>query len=220
MNDHNLNPSCLSAEEHDDPQNPVLHYLGCLEFCKRENYYNTLPPNYRDQIENLLRRTECLRVKASGDDGLQDLVTNLSKSFQRWRSCKQSYLKGIKEVKAWSGRGELYEEHQLKQRPAHIDRIDIAEAANSQNEPYDPDKDTSAYLIQYKDSQIVGNLEAFGFSCHSKFPNHRMPSSNLLDREVDRNPLMKAHTSKGPENFVKYFSSSSKQHGCKICWPT
>lgn len=114
MGDHGMNPTCLSAEKHKSTRNPTLHYLGCLEFCKRAAYFDSLPSNEKSQIEASLRRTEYLRAKATEDDDVKILVTNLRASFDEWRKCSE-YQEGIKEVVACSGRSKVYsnEEHCL-----------------------------------------------------------------------------------------------------------
>lgn len=204
-----MDPNCLSAEHHDNPQNPVLHYLGCLEFCKREAYFDGLPEKQKSQIEVSLRRTEYLRFMNSDDKRvtsldkhLQEGLKNLRKSFKEWRG-SESYKNGIVQVKAWSGGRK-----QEAQRYANP-------TSGRRSGSYDPDYDTNAYLIQYKNSMPVNDLKHLGPGLSSRsnleFPNHKIAISKLFDPLMTTNPLHQTRElSKGDEDkksdkWINYF---------------
>lgn len=211
-----MDPMCLSAEHHDNPRNPVLHYLGCLEFCERETYFKNLLENEKGQIEASLRRTEYLRLKVLEHNDVKVLVTHLQESFKNWRGSSE-YKKGIAEVETWSG-GK-----QTQQRDANINTTPsspnspnsptspTAAVSGHQHESYNPDHDTNAYLIQYRNSMPVNDLQHLGLSSRYEFPNHKIPVSRLLDQDMDVNPLWKINSlsegddSKKPDKMINYF---------------
>lgn len=55
MGEHDIKPTCLSAQLHDpeDIRDPVLHYFGCIEICERKDYFNKDKPmwKYEEEIE-------------------------------------------------------------------------------------------------------------------------------------------------------------------------
>lgn len=203
MNDHDMNPMCLSAEEHHNPRDPVLHYLGCLEFGKREDYFSGLEENEKSQIEASLRRTEYLRKILDGttDKEAKTLVKNLQKSFEAWRKCPD-FERGIDEVRVWSGGKDQY------QRAPNPSNATSASPTSTDRRPftYDPDHDMNAYLIQYKDSRPVNDLRDLGFSSEFKFPNHKIRVAKLLDEKSDVKPLWEAKkSSKQSSKLINYF---------------
>lgn len=183
MGDHDIIPTCLSAETHgeDDISDKVLHYLGCLEFCQREQFFRSLDKEHRDQIESELRRIKYLRRVLEQDKEDSPLISNLEKSMKEWRNCKTFKSKdGIDAVREW--RSALGRRNNEKQRGPQA-----SPPTNSTKGPYDPDRDLNAYLVRYVQSEGVTDLGDDAFSGH--FPNHKIAVSTLLDENKKSNPL-------------------------------
>lgn len=193
MGDHDITPTCLSAEEHgnNEARDVILHYLGCLEFCEREAYFNWLEGEHQKQLESELRRIEYLRHVLKHDKEESLLLVNLDRSMKSWRQCDlYTCSEGIEAVRTWRlAKGRRNFENQRDPRTSHL--------ASSE---YDPDRDLNAYLIRYVKSQAEEELKDPRFNGH--FPNHKIAVSQLLNREEPSNPLAKGSQ---PEESINYF---------------
>lgn len=193
MGDHDITPTCLSAEKHgnNEARDVILHYLGCLEFCEREDYFKSLDGEHQKQIESELRRIEYLRHVLEHDKEESTLLLNLGRSMNVWRNCElYTCSDGIKAVRTWRlGKGRPNSKNQRNPRTSHFP-----------NSEYDPDRDLNAYLIRYVKSEAEKELKDPRFNGH--FPNHKIAVSHLLDAEEPSNPLSKGSQ---PEESINYF---------------
>lgn len=195
MGDHDITPTCLSAEKHgnNDARDVILHYLGCLEFCEREDYFKWLDVEHQKQVESELRRIEYLRhvMEHDKDSEESSLLFNLDRSMKAWRSCKLfTCPDGIKAVRTWRlTKGRPNSKSQRDPRTSH-----------STSAEYDPDRDLNAHLIRYVRSQAEREIKDPRFNGH--FPNHKIAVSHLLDEGEPSNPLAKGSQ---PEESINYF---------------
>lgn len=193
MGDHNITPVCLSAEKHGNHgvRDVMLHYLGCLEFCEREDYFTWLDGEHQKQIESELRRIEYLRHVLEHDKEESSLLLNLDRSMNAWRKCKlYTSSDGIRAVRTWRlGKGRPNSKNQRNPRTSRLP-----------SSGYDPDRDLNAYLIRYVKSEAEKQLKDPRFNGH--FPNHKIAVSHLLDAEEHSNPLSKGSQ---PEESINYF---------------
>lgn len=196
MGDHDIIPTCLSAEEHgeDGISDKTLHYLGCLEFCRREQYFETLKKEHRDLIESELRRIKYLRHVLQQDREDSPLIMNLEKSMTAWKNCELFKSEdGIIAVREWrSGKGRTNDKKQRNPQDSPSPR--------STNSRYNPDRDLNAYLVRYVQSEGVTDLQGNAFSGH--FPNHKIAVSVLLDENNESNPLAREFH---PDQSINYF---------------
>lgn len=185
MEDHDIIPSCLSAERH-KPRDFLLHYIGCEQFFQREDYLASLNAEQRKQIVSKLQRIQILRGALNGDmgDGRQ-LVQQLTHSLNRWRSTKE-FQEGINRVR------EL--------RTMHFALNGIAQkevGLPTRVDDYNPDVDTNAHLIRFENGRPVHDIMDSRF--HEQFPSYRISVHDLIHGKEDESPLIP------PQNTVNYF---------------
>ncbi|KUI66265.1 hypothetical protein VM1G_02448 [Cytospora mali] len=224
MGDRDAKSTCLSADSHDDHvQDPVLHYLGCLEFCERADYLDG-HPEYRKQIEDELRRIHHLRKFVAKDCAESRLVEKVKESMNAWRGgslYNDEY--GIKAVQEWRlekglknkvSQGEPrfensqdshqdhhrthHQEHQQGHQQGHHPghHSDTSQGHDqSLHQDYDPDYDIYAHLTRFKNSVPVDELNDCRF--HGRFPNHKTDVRCLLEKgnEAMPNPLKMSRSS-------------------------
>lgn len=196
MGDHDITPTCLSAEEHGQGgvSDKILHYLGCLESCEREDYFEELDKEHQGQIESELRRINYLRHILGQDAEDLWLIFNLEKSVNKWKSCdsfKGEY--GINAVQKW--RSDQKRPTKQQQRDPRKSPSTISTAYS-----YDPDRDLNAYFIRYPQSESTTDLHGHGFNGH--FPNHKIAVSELLDEKKQPNPMARDSY---PDQSINYF---------------
>lgn len=185
MEDHDIIPSCLSAERH-KPRDFLLHYMGCEQFFQREEYLASLNAEQIKQIETKLERIEYLRAALSNDieEGRQ-LVQHLKSSLKRWRDTKD-YQDGINRVQElrttyFALNGTAQKEVQTPMRVGE----------------YDPDVDTNAYLIRFKNGRPVRDIVDSRF--HEQYPCYRISMHDLIYGKEDQSPLI------SPRGTINYF---------------
>lgn len=198
MGDHDMVPTCLSAEDH-EPRDPMLHYLGCLEFSERNQYLVEVSSEYQEQVDRELRRIEYLREVLKKDPVEHRLVKNMKDSMEKWKeSSLYTSDHGIKAVRAWRKA-----KHQANR--SEITPVQPGESIH-QAQDYDPDVDINAYLTRFEDSKPVKKLNDKRFDGH--FPNHKIPVSHLLNDE-NSSPLTKtppkSATEATQERIISYF---------------
>ncbi|KAK7734810.1 hypothetical protein SLS63_004230 [Diaporthe eres] len=169
MEDHDIIPTCLSAERH-RPRDFLLHYLGCEQFFQREDYLASLSPEQAKQVNTRLQRIQYLRSVLENDLGEgRQLVQNLTSSLASWRTTKD-FQEGIGRVREL--RKMHFADNGLSQREVH---------ASGRYQDYNPDLDTHAYLIRFKDGSALippkGTINYFHF-----------PANNMLwaERAIKR----------------------------------
>jgi len=166
MEDHDIIPTCLSAERH-RPRDFLLHYLGCEQFFQREEYLDSLNPEQAKQVETKLQRISYLRSVLENDPGEgRQLVQNLSSSLDSWRKTKD-FQEGIGRVR------ELRNMHFAKNHKSQ--RV---VGASGRYREYNPDVDTNAYLIRFKDGRLVREIADDRF--HEQFPCYRVSLNDLI----------------------------------------
>lgn len=184
MEDHDIIPSCLSAERH-KPRDFLLHYLGCEQFFQREDYLASLNDEQQKQIESKLQRIQILRLALIRDPDDGPLVTHLSHSLKKWRNSKE-FQEGIHRVQ------ELRTLH-FAQNGVIQREVDTSDWAGE----YNPDLDTNAYLIRVKNGRPVHDIADSRF--HPQFPAFRISVNDLIHGRTDESPLL------APHNTLNYF---------------
>lgn len=185
MEDHDIIPSCLSAERH-KPRDYLLHYLGCEQFFQREEYLASLPTEQIQQVEATLRRVQYLRNVLSNDPtkGAR-LVQNLRSSLQTWRKTR-SYQEGIRRVRDL--RTTYFAVNGVMQKEV--------DTWPRQGE-YNPDMDTNAYLIRFRNGRPARDITDTRF--HEQFPSYRINIQELVYGKEDPNLLIP------PRDTINYF---------------
>lgn len=185
MEDHDIIPSCLSAERH-KPRDFLLHYLGCEQFFQREDYLASLNAEQRKQIESKLQRIQTLRSALTSEmgDGRR-LVQQLTHSLNRWRGTKE-FQEGINRVR------------ELRTIHFALNGITQKEIETSTRiGEYNPDIDTNAYLVRFKNGRPVHDLADARF--HEQFPSYRISVSDLIYGKEDESPLLP------PRDTINYY---------------
>lgn len=166
MEDHDIIPTCLSAERH-RPRDFLLHYLGCEQFFQREEYLASLPPEQAKQVDIRLQRIQYLRSVLENDPGEgRQLVQNLSNSLTNWRKGRD-FQEGIGRVREL--RTMHFADNHKSQRVV---------GASARLHEYNPDIDTNAYLIRFKDGRLVRDVPDPRF--HEQFPCYRVSVNDLI----------------------------------------
>lgn len=185
MEDHDIIPSCLSAYPH-KPRDFLLHYMGCEQFYQREEYLVSLSDDQIQQVEAKLRRIRYLRdaLTADPERGAR-LMQNLTFSLKTWRVTKE-YQEGIIRIR--------------KLRLSHFGvngttQKEVGTRANPGE--YNPDMDTNAYLIRFKNGRAAHDLMDSRF--HEQYPSHRISIQDLVYGKEDPSLL------NPPGNTINYF---------------
>lgn len=140
MGDHDITPTCLSAEPH-KARDHLLHYTGCEEFHNRSAYLGQLEIEQAHQIEHELRRISYLRSKI-GTMGSNDknLIDNLGDSLTLWRGT-DDYKDGLEQVKKWRA---------LKRKLPNGQQQPEFTAKADPTSDYNPDLDIKAHFLKYE----------------------------------------------------------------------
>ncbi|KAI1771434.1 hypothetical protein F4818DRAFT_454561 [Hypoxylon cercidicola] len=194
-NTHASTITCLSAENHDcDIKDYMLHYLGCLEICEREDFFKDTNPLWEEEIKHQnnvcddleqarrlvlekrevwktncdseLRRINFLRKTLAQDPDDKHLVEQITKSSAIWRS-SESYTTNIGKVRVWrerQGKGST--------RPTDVEIEDTGY--------YELEKDVNVSIIQFEDGAGVNIRDD---RVWNKFPNQETTLSSLLQDE-------------------------------------
>ncbi|PSR80343.1 hypothetical protein BD289DRAFT_69366 [Coniella lustricola] len=181
MEDHDIIPSCLSAERH-KPRDFLLHYMGCEQFFQREEYLASLNASQVKQIEAKLQRIESLRNAIFNDMGDGHiLVQNLASSLKAWKATRE-FQEGIKRVR------QLRTMHFAVNGAAQKEVDSLVRARD-----YNPDLDTNAYLIRFRNGRPVRDIADSRF--HEQFPSYRISIHDLMYRMEEESPLKYASPS-------------------------
>ncbi|KAI0433174.1 hypothetical protein F5Y09DRAFT_352192 [Xylaria sp. FL1042] len=198
--------TCLSAEPHEnDIRDPLLHYLGCIEIYKREEFLNgkteiwqkelmhqaklkkiedakktveNMKKSWQSTIENEMRRILFLRYTLSNDEHDKKLVSEVVESYKVWKE-SEKFTKNIDKVKEW--RNELGKDNTVP-GPEFI----------HSNATYAPERDISVPVIHFKDHEGFTTVEEH---VRGKFPNQKMTIEGLLK---DKMPSLES-------NHIRYF---------------
>lgn len=114
---------CLSTEAH-EPQDVLLHYLGCLDFREREQYFTILDEDQRLVVDQELRRNQRLRASIREDDQDAFLSGRLTGSIERWRQ-SPLYNLGMVTVRKQRNTRGLVSGHSQRDVSAGYDQDDI-----------------------------------------------------------------------------------------------
>lgn len=200
MEDHDIIPSCLSADPH-KPRDFLLHYMGCEQFYQREEYLESLTADQIQQVEAKLRRIKYLRDALAADpDKGGNGNGNGGGGSSSSSSCLVQHLAGS--LKVWRGTKEFQEGiHRIrKQRVQYfavngMTQKDVSTRAHPGE--YNPDMDTNAYLIRFKNGKAAHDLMDRRF--HEQFPSHRISIQDLIYGKEDAALL------NPPANAINYF---------------
>lgn len=186
VEDHDIIPSCLSAERH-KPRDFLLHYMGCEQFFQREEYLGSLNMEQVLKVESRLQQIQYLRSVLSNDlaEGRQ-LTQHLSTSFKRWRNTKD-FQDGIKSVRDL--RTMHFAVNGVTQKDVDID---------SRSGEYNPDVDTNAYLIRLRNGRPVHDIMDSRF--HQDYPCYTVSVQDLLYDGENQQGLLNA-----PSGCINYF---------------
>ncbi|KAI0468209.1 hypothetical protein F4859DRAFT_517399 [Xylaria cf. heliscus] len=203
--------SCLSAEPHEhNITNPLLHFLGCIEICERDNFLNGNIPIWEDELEyqreehvdaeevvkkmkrswtsscrKELRRIALLRYALSKDNHDKQLVKEVTSSGRLWRNSSE-YKSNIGKVKQW--------------RQYELGKSNSVTGPDSTHgmDDYELEKDISVPIIQFKGCQEFTDDNLSG-----KFPNQKTTIKILLDDSDPTANLLHKDRNSGP-GCIKY----------------
>jgi hypothetical protein len=110
--EHDVQPTCLSDHEHIRMiQNHVLHYLGCIEICERDRFFDDDNALYKIEVEQVYSRL--LRESKSDqeysrqtkdekkDEGLENQAKKIVKEkLQQWQDACDTEIRRIKFLRA------------------------------------------------------------------------------------------------------------------------
>lgn len=185
MEDHDIIPSCLSADPH-KPRDFLLHYMGCEQFYQREEYLESLTAEQIQQVEAKLRRIKYLREALAADpEKGAYLVQHLTCSLKIWRGTKE-FQDGINRIRRQ--RVQYFAVNGTTQK-------DVVTRANPGD--YNPDMDTNAYLIRFRNGKAAHDLMDCRF--HEQYPSHRISIQDLVYGKEDPSLLIP------PANTINYF---------------
>lgn len=186
--------TCVSSGEHgENVQDHIRHYLGCLEFCDRQEYYDGLRKELRDSIDKELSRVAYVRKVLEKDSDESRLHQCLKRSMENWRKSNLYENKdGLVAVQEW---------RTSKGRTNHVEPIE-KDPGDRDPRKYEVDSDIKAHLIRFESSKPAENLEAnSGFE--GTFPNHKISVSALLNDSNDQRPSPLKKTEK--KYVINYF---------------
>ena len=172
---------CDSGFHHESSiEDDVLHYLGCLKFAERPKFLASLKENdkLRRRIEEEEIRIAKLR-KLFEDEGSK---TPRGKLLLRFKITRSHLFQAVHRIRSSA--------------PAQEDPI----AQSHHNDPAEREielDDHNANVIYFKNSRPYDH-PSFG---DEKFPNQKVPLSQLLRDDKTNNPLMW----ECEENMVRYF---------------
>ncbi|KAI9147648.1 hypothetical protein HJFPF1_12678 [Paramyrothecium foliicola] len=197
--------TCLNADAHDSENitDKLIHYVGCIQYCEREAYYDSLPEDTQLQIKVELRRIDYIRRVIESSDADKSLAARVTSSVSEWRKYSK---KEVEKVTRWSAIAKP----ERKGYRAHNPNA-TRQAKEVKPEDYDPNKDFNAYYIEYVKSEGKTNTElrpSGEFLYKNKFPNQKLSVHNLLyDKSI--NPLSRkklaADAAGQPPDRIRYF---------------
>lgn len=92
---------CLSDEAHEIIDDPPTHYLGCLEFEKRADYYNKLSDSNEDKVQTELRRIAFIKEvieKSEASNNIKTLIQHVQASLKGWRTDTSARIRQVERV--------------------------------------------------------------------------------------------------------------------------
>ncbi|KAK3386840.1 hypothetical protein B0H63DRAFT_411967 [Podospora didyma] len=206
MGDHDVTPTCVTSEKH-ELRDHVMHYIGCLEFCERPDFYESADEATRKHINSELRRIKFLRETLQQDDEEKDLLYDTSRSFRRWRA-SPTYVDNIKQVQDWRkslGRLNFVKERDVQEKDAQGKAAQGKDLFPQTANDYDPDMDINAYAIRYQNWKPVSIKQDDRYN--GVFPNQKINVQQLLTKSATgkENPLTEAGKVTAGEGTFNYF---------------
>ncbi|KAG9240812.1 hypothetical protein BJ878DRAFT_524053 [Calycina marina] len=171
---------CRSGLHHDTSvEGGLLHYLGCLEFQEREDFFNSLPEGeekLKNQISDEQSRILRLRdaFEADGD------TTGYGRLLGSFKTALAARFKAQGKKQYISPPPRTAEQSNPLSTSSKIGDLD----------------DLNANIIYFKDHEPYSHPDFPGV-----FPNQKVPLSLLLRKDENANPLMW----KCEENMIRYF---------------
>ncbi|KAI1338032.1 hypothetical protein F5Y15DRAFT_388740 [Xylariaceae sp. FL0016] len=206
---------CLNSEPHDaNITDPLRHYLGCLDYEQRSNFFNDdANPLWKDEIKHLetqgkssvqafeigdtkrrkwkqnckneLSRIEFLREKLVHDPYDRHLTQMIVDSGARWRRSNE-YKENIDDVRLWRQK-----QNNKKSSSVRVETQDERSTRKHQawkNEAYDPEKDININLIQFKASSPGDFTDENGQknpNIMGAFPDQKIKINKIIPRDSD-----------------------------------
>lgn len=202
---HGFPLSCMSAGDHlPTERNHMVHYFGCLEFCQRKAYFQTLDDDVKEQIKTELRRVKFLRDALKKDRDEVYLVHEFEAALGKWKDAK---INKLGEVKTWRM------DNGKPNNADHFNPNAANESKQTERPEYDADMDTNARVIMF------GKPDGFDFeepNLKGKFPNQKIQVSKLLDPK-DNTSLL--HKSRHKSGMVRYFHLPTNNMKVSLVWP-
>jgi len=179
---------CRSGLHHDTSvEGGLLHYLGCLPFNERKQFFLTLPPD-QEKLKNSILEEEArihkLRIILEGDQDSRDgkLLSSFKTALAtRFKAQGRQYVPPLPRT--------------TSQREPQNTKITSPESPTSMIGDLD---DLNANVIYFKNHEPYDHPD---FKGSGTFPNQKIPLSLLLKKDPKRNPLMW----KCEENMIRYF---------------
>ncbi|KAI1630774.1 hypothetical protein F4809DRAFT_659399 [Biscogniauxia mediterranea] len=189
MPSYNSPVTCLSSEDHkDDIKDHMLHYLGCLEFSKRDGFFEDSNPLWEQEIEHLV---------ALGSN-YSDAKQLVAEKILSWKTNCESELRRIDFLRKTLSTDETDKHlvHQLEnsksdwmKSKAFPDKIEKGVSQpgieNKDYGEYEPEKDVTVPIMQFEDGKgvdIKGDARIWG-----KFPNQKTTLAKLFHGEPELN---------------------------------
>jgi hypothetical protein len=159
--------TCISDCKHEtNIRDPIQHFLSCSRFSEKIEFYDSVPANWKQRIDDELDRIEKLRAVFERQDETKYMVRRLEMSLGRWLG----------------GRERLFVDHRKR------DPVDRANKASFSDRS---DIGIKSNVVFLRNSYPYTN-EDLGFE--GQFPNQTVPLAALLDSSP-KNPLTRGYES-------------------------
>ncbi|KAI0008409.1 hypothetical protein F4779DRAFT_641913 [Xylariaceae sp. FL0662B] len=232
MNEPTSRTTCLSSEPHDTQiHDPILHYLGCIEYCERRTFFDLSSPLWQSEIEleatkrelndnEMERATALVRHRVSHWSRaceielgrIQHLRNALEADHHQTHFVEQVIRSGSnwRQSNAYRrGLEDVTKWRNLNGRPITqpCDEREDPIRRNSDGQ-YDPNEDSIAHIIQFEGTKPANEQEQGTRTpiVQDPFPNQTTSVKSLLNlagvhNNLTTNLLSKDHL---PQS-MKYF---------------
>ncbi|KAI1080947.1 hypothetical protein F5B20DRAFT_84801 [Whalleya microplaca] len=219
--------TCLSSENHDcDIKDHLLHYLGCIEICDRERFFEDDNPLWSREIVHLsVLKQNSAKAKTVVEADEQAAKEVLAKR-KSWQANCQSELRRIdflRKILA-NDSDDMHLVQQIEKSrsgwrdsPNHEERLEDVKkwrAANGKRSSrpketeirelreYEPEKDVSVPIIQFENGESVDDDDD---RVWNNFPNQKTILSKLLDPSNKGNKKDNLLSKDHEGDRIKYF---------------
>ncbi|KAI1653377.1 hypothetical protein F4813DRAFT_374522 [Daldinia decipiens] len=205
--------TCLSSEEHGcNIKDHLLHYIGCIEYRDREDFFNENSQIWKDEVEhqekvlghsheeaymltelkrnswkadceNELSRIGFLRRELFKNIKDKHLVCRIQESLGAWR------VSPINKVGILIVESDRRAKGKGNSQPFYV---------SPRDEEYDPEKDVTVPIIQFNEGK---RDELRDHRVWNRFPNQKTTLSSLLN---DQDSLLQ-HDNYSSDRVIRYF---------------